>query len=305
MREIYYLCKRNILVFMRDYSAVFFSVLSMLIILLLQVVFLGEMNENSILWALSEYGGERDVLTDEKNAEYLINVWTLAGILIVNTVTVSLTVMQTMIRDEVKGQLASFYVAPVKRIKIALSYILASGTIGSGMSFLTFLIGQGYLLLQGNPIFSVEVFLKVLAIILLNAFVYAAIGYLLALFVHSESAWGGLLTVIGTLVGFLGGIYLPVSQLSEGVVKVLKCLPILHGTAMMREVLTKEALETTFAGLSEIIPEQYAKEMGITLWNGEVQISLENQISILLLYGIIAIIVAAAISKRRTIQDRK
>ena len=305
MKEIYYLCKRNILVFIRDYSAVFFSVLSMLIILLLQVVFLGEMNENSILWALSEYGGERDVLTDEKNAEYLINVWTLAGILIVNTVTVSLTVMQTMIRDEVKGQLASFYVVPVKRIKIALSYILASGTIGSGMSFLTFLIGQGYLLLQGNPIFSVEVFLKVLAIILLNAFVYAAIGYLLALFVHSESAWGGLLTVIGTLVGFLGGIYLPVSQLSEGVVKVLKCLPILHGTAMMREVLTKEALETTFAGLSERIPQQYAKEMGITLWNGEVQISLENQISILLLYGIIAIIVAAAISKRRTIQDRK
>ena len=263
MREIYYLCKRNILVFMRDYSAVFFSVLSMLIILLLQVVFLGEMNENSILWALSEYGGERDVLTDEKNAEYLINVWTLAGILIVNTVTVSLTVMQTMIRDEAKGQLASFYVAPVKRIKIALSYILTSGTIGSGMSFLTFLIGQGYLLLQGNPIFSVEVFLKVLAIILLNAFVYAAIGYLLALFVHSESAWGGLLTVIGTLVGFLGGIYLPVSQLSEGVVKVLKCLPILHGTAMMREVLTKEALETTFAGLSERIPQQYAKEWGL------------------------------------------
>ncbi len=305
MKEIYYLCKRNILVFMRDYSAVFFSVLSMLIILLLQVVFLGEMNENSILWALSEYGGERDVLTDEKNAEYLINVWTLAGILIVNTVTVSLTVMQTMIRDEVKGQLASFYVAPVKRIKIALSYILASGTIGSGMSFLTFLIGQGYLLLQGNPIFSVEVFLKVLSIILLNAFVYAAIGYLLALFVHSESAWGGLLTVIGTLVGFLGGIYLPVSQLSEGVVKVLKCLPILHGTAMMRELLTKGAMKEAFAGLSERIPEQYAKEMGITLWNGESQITLENQIFILLLYGIIAIIVAAVISKRRTIQDRK
>ncbi len=305
MREIYYLCKRNVLVFMRDYGAVFFSVLSMLIILLLQVVFLGEMNENSILWALSEYGGERDVVTDERNAEYLISVWTLAGILIVNTVTVSLTVMQTMIRDEVKGQLALFYVAPVKRIKIALSYILASGIIGSGMSFLTFLIGQGYLLIQGNSLFPIGVYLKVLAIILLNAFVYAAIGYLLALFVHSESAWGGLLTVIGTLVGFLGGIYLPVSQLSEGVVKVLKSLPILHGTAMMREVLTKEALKETFAGVSEIVSNQYAKELGITLWNGEVQISLEKQISILLLYGIIAIIVAAVISKQRTIHDKK
>lgn len=305
MREIFYLCKRNMLVFVRDYSAVFFSVLSMLIILLLQVVFLGEMNENSILWALSEYGGERDVLTDERNAEYLVSVWTLAGILIVNTVTVSLTVMQTMIRDEVKGQLALFYVAPVRRIKIALSYILASGIIGSGMSFLTFLIGQGYLLIQGNSLFPAGMYLKVMGIILLNAFVYAAIGYLLALFVHSESAWGGLLTVIGTLVGFLGGIYLPVSQLSEGVVKVLKGLPVLHGTAMMREVLTMDALEETFEGLPEMIPGEVEKDMGITLWNGELQITFEKQISILLLYGIIAIIVAAVISKRRTIQDKK
>lgn len=305
MREMYALCKRNMLVFVRDYGAVFFSVLSMLIILLLQVVFLGEMNEESLLWVLSEYGGERNVISDKSNVKNLVNLWTLAGILIVNTVTVSLTVMQTMIRDEVKGQLATFYVAPIKRIKIALSYILASGFIGSGMSFLTFIIGQGYLMLQGASLFSAEVTLKVMGVILLNAFVYAAIGYLFALFVHSESAWGGLLTVIGTLVGFLGGIYLPVSQLSEGVVKVLKCLPVLHGTAMMREVLTKEALEETFVGLPEMIPGEVAKDMGITLWNEEVQITCKNQITLLLLYGIIAIVIAAVISKRRTIQDRK
>ncbi|MBR4083152.1 MAG: ABC transporter permease [Lachnospiraceae bacterium] len=305
MREICYLCKRNMLVFMRDYGAVFFSVLSMLIILLLQVVFLGEMNVENILWVLSEYGGVRDVAVDERNAEYLVNLWTLAGILIVNTVTVSLTVIQTMIRDEVKGQLALLYVAPVKRIKIALSYILSSGSIGSGMSLLTFVIGQGYLVLQGNPLVSMGVFLKVFGIILLNAFVYATIGYLLALFVHSESAWGGLLTVIGTLVGFLGGIYLPVSQLTEGVVRVLKCLPVLHGTAMMREIMTKEALEKAFAGLPEVIPHQVAGEMGITLWSGEIQITMEKQILLLVFYGIIAIIVAAVISRQRTIHDKK
>lgn len=305
MREIIYLCKRNMLVFLRDYSAVFFSVLSMLIILLLQVVFLGEMNVDSLLGVLAEYGGERDSIADESNVKYLVNLWTLAGILIVNTVTVSLTVMQTMIRDEVRGQLVLLYASPVKRIKIALSYILAAGFIGSGMSIFTLFMGQVYLLMQGNPLFSVEVTLKVMGIILINAFVYAAIGYLLALFVHSESAWGGLLTVIGTLVGFLGGIYLPVSQLSEGVVRVLKCLPVLHGTAMMREVLTKEAMDITFEGMPEIIGEQVAKGMGITLWNGEVQFTCEKQILLLLLYGIIAIMMAAVISKRRTIQERK
>lgn len=304
MRELYYLVKRNILVFIRDYAAVFFSVLSMLIILLLMVVFLGKMNTDNVLWLLSEYGGERDALQDEKNAQYLIQMWTLAGILAVNTVTVSLTVMQTMVRDEVKGHLASFYVAPVKRIKIVFGYILASWAIGSGMSFLTLLIGEVYMVMQGYAFLGVSVMMKALGMIMLNAFVYSTIGYLLALFIHSESAWGGMLTVIGTLVGFLGGIYLPVSQLGENIVKVLKCLPVLHGTAMMREVLTGDAIATTFDGLPELVPELFAKEIGITLWNGETQITLGNQILVLVLYAIIAIVVATIISKRRKIHDR-
>ena len=304
MKEIYYLFKRNVLVFLRDYSAVFFSVLSMLIILLLMVVFLGKMNTDEILWVLSEYGGERDAVRDKENAEYLVQMWTLAGILAVNTVTVSLTVMQAMIRDEVKGQLASFYVAPVKRIKIALGYIMAAWAIGSGMSFFTFVIGEAYMVMQGHDLLSLFATVKVLGMIMLNAFVYAALGYLLALFIHSESAWGGFLTVIGTLVGFLGGIYLPLSMLSDKMVAVLKCLPVLHGTAMLRGVLTENAVEETFKGLPDMVPEMLKKEMGITLWNGDIEINLEKQILLLLFYAIIAIAVAAWVSKRRKIHDR-
>lgn len=304
MRELYCLVKRNILVFIRDYAAVFFSVLSMLIILLLMVVFLGKMNTDNVLWILTEYGGERDALQDQKNAQYLIQMWTLAGILAVNTFTVPLTVMQTMVRDEVNGHLASFYVAPVKRIKIVLGYTLASWLIGSGMSLLTLFIGEIYMVTQGYSLLSPTAILKILTMIMLNALVYSAIGYLLALFIHSESAWGGMLTVMGTLVGFLGAIYLPVSMLSENIVKVLKCLPVLHGTAMMREVLTKDAMATTFDGLPDLVPELFAKEIGIILWNGETQITLGNQVLVLALYAIIAIVVATIISKRRKIHDR-
>jgi len=52
------------------------------------------------------------------------------------------------------------------------------------------------------------------------------------------------------------------------------------------------------------VPEMFEKEMGITLWNGDVQISLQNQILILALYGIIAIVAATVISKKRKIYDR-
>jgi multidrug/hemolysin transport system permease protein len=172
------------------------------------------------------------------------------------------------------------------------------------MSFLTLIIGEIYMAAQGYFILAPSAILKILAMIMLNALVYSAVGYLLALFIHSESAWGGMLTVMGTLVGFLGAIYLPVSMLSENIVNMLKCLPVLHGTAMMRKVLTKDAMATTFDGLPDLVPESFAKEIGITLWNGETQITLANQILVLALYAIIAIVVATIISKKRKIHDR-
>ena len=53
MREIYYLLKRNILLYIRDYVSVFFSVLSMLIVLALMEIFLGDMTSSNGVDALA------------------------------------------------------------------------------------------------------------------------------------------------------------------------------------------------------------------------------------------------------------
>ena len=304
MKETLYLVKRNIAIFVRDYSAVFFSILSMLIVLGLMVIFLGDMNSKSVVNVLQEFGGERDLAKDEENAAYLIQMWTLAGILVVNTVTVTLTVMQNMVQDEARGRLACFYVAPVKRIKIALGYVLAAWFIGVIMSMLTLAAGEIYMVMQGHTVLQTEDWLKLLGMVSLNAFVYAALGYLVALFIHSESAWGGMLTIVGTLVGFVGAIYLPMSQLPESIGKVLKCLPVLHGAAMMRVILTEAAIEETFTGLPDEVGEIFKEKMGITIMADGNEVTLEYQILFLLAYGIIAIIIATLISKRKKVRDR-
>ena len=105
MKEIGYLVKRNSLLFLRERSAVFFSLLSMLIVLALMVIFLGRMNSRALVDLLSEWGGERDLAADERNAAYLIQLWTLAGILVVNAVTVTLTVTGIMVQDETEKRL--------------------------------------------------------------------------------------------------------------------------------------------------------------------------------------------------------
>lgn len=304
MREIYYLLKRNMLVYVRDYAAVFFSFLSMLIVLALMVIFLGTMNSENLVSILAQVGGDRDAAQDRANAEYLIQMWTLAGILVVNAVSVTLTVMGTMVEDEAKNRLASFYVSPIKRIKIGMGYIGSAWMVGVIMCVLTLVLGEIYMVLNGHPLLTAADFAKLFGMITLNVFVYAAIGYLLALCVHSSSGWSGLLTIVGTLVGFVGAIYLPMSMLPEGVADVLKCLPILHGAAMMREVCTKDAIAETFAGLPDVAGAQFREQMGISIFRDGEQVTLQNQIFFLLLCGIIAIVVAAVIGKRRRLRDR-
>ncbi len=302
MKEIGYLVKRNSLLFLRERSAVFFSLLSMLIVLALMVIFLGRMNSRALVDLLSEWGGERDLAADERNAAYLIQLWTLAGILVVNAVTVTLTVTGIMVQDETEKRLAAFYVTPVSRLKLSLGYILSAWLVGTGMCLLTLAAGEGYFALQGYGLLKAGSVLKLGGMIALNTFVFATIAYLFALSVHNSSAWSGLLTIVGTLVGFVGGIYLPMDSLSAPVQSVLKCLPVLHGASMMREVCTQEAIVEAFAGMPQGAGEIFREAMGISVMAGEHKFSLGEQVAILLLYAIIAIVAGAALSRRRKLR---
>lgn len=304
MRVTGNLIKRNVLIYMRDRGTVFYSILSTLIILGLMILFLGDMNSRDIVYALEQMGGVRDAEADRANADHLIMMWTLAGILVSNTVTVTMTVMGCMIEDERDKRLASFYVAPVKRFYVALSYIFSAWIIGILMCLLTLAVFQGYLAVTGQALLNGTAWLQLSGMIVLNSFVYASAAYLLALFVHSMSAWSGLLTVIGTLVGFVGAVYLPMGALPEKVADVLKCLPVLHGAAMMRMVCTKDAVETTFAGLPAEAMGVFREEMGITVVMGDGPVSFWAQAGYLLVLGLTVAAAAALISRKRRLYDR-
>lgn len=297
------LLARNIKIFMRDRGAVFFSLLSMLIVLALMLLFLGNINSESIVGLLEAYGGERDAAADRANADHLVLVWALAGILLVNCVTVTMTVMGNLIHDEEEGRLATFYIAPVSRARITLGYILSAWIIGAGMSLVTLLIGNLLLMADGGGLQG-KTCLQLAGMILANSFLYAAFSYLLSLFVHSSGAWNGLLTVSGTLVGFLGGIYLSMEMLPEKVGNVLKVLPVLHGASMMRRVSVQEALSDTFAGLPAEVAEGYSEGMGITVSvNGEI-LSVSMQLFFVVSLGIGITLISAVISMRRSARDR-
>lgn len=303
MEQYLTITSRNLKIYFRDKGAVFFSLLSMIIVICLMVFFLGDMSIDGIVELLSQFP-ERDVAEDEKNAELLILVWTCAGILSINAVTVTLAVYSVMIKDKTSGKLNSIYTAPVSRAKIAAGYISAAWIASVLICTITLFITEIYGMAKGVEAFSFGMHIQLFGMIMVNSFAYAALMYLLAILVGTEGAWSGLGTVIGTLVGFLGGIYIPIGALSESIGNIMKCTPIIYGTAMFRSVMTRDIINATFFDVPDEFIGEYRGAMGIDLKIFDNVISVTEEWLLLLVCGIILLVVDIIVLKYGRKTDR-
>lgn len=301
--KLYTLTKRNISVYLRDRGAVFFSLLSMGIIIALMLFFLGGMYIDETVNTLSVLPG-RDASADKANATILIFQWIAAGIVSINAVTVTLAVYSTMIKDRTEGRLSSIYTAPISRLTISASYIIAAWLCSVIICTITLAISEIYIIMQGGEPYSISAHLELLGAIMANSFTYSAIMYLVAMLAKTQGAWSGLGTVIGTLVGFLGGIYLPIGNFSEGVAAALKSTPVIYGTKLFRSIMTADAESLTFDGAPAEMVSEYRLALGTDLELFDRQISDAAALAVLLVCGAVFMVIGAAVTKHSRKTDR-
>lgn len=276
----------------------------MIIIIGLMAVFLGNMNVENILNLLSDFSDTRDVTKDRENAKSLVLLWTLAGIVVVNAITITLAMVGIMVEDEENKILMSFYAAPVRRSLLVLGYVTAAFIMGVIMCTLTVLIGAGYGWMFGNTYLGIGTLVSIFPLILLIVFMSASLVFFITNFVHSFSAFSGLSTIIGTLVGFLAAIYLPIGALPAAIQRSLKALPLLQGSSLLRDAFTKEAVNTTFREVPGEVVEGFKIYMGITVeWKDHV-LSNSYQIIFLAGWGLVLILLSSLLQKRRNMKHR-
>lgn len=298
MQGFIQLMKRHLKLYFRDRASVFFSLLSMIIVIVLMTFFLGDMSVESILRVMEQFP-DRDLEADRENATLLILSWTYGGVIAINAVTVTLAVYSIMIKDRTSGRMNAFITSPLQRVFLAGSYIAAAWVASVLICVITLGITEGYGISRGMTAYTIGEHAELLLMIALNSFVYASLMYLVASFVKTEGAWSGIGTVVGTLVGFLGGIYIPIGNLSEGVGAILKSTPVLYASAMFRKVMTFRMMEETFAGMPDEVKESFAENVGIELFIGEHQMSMSEEWCILILCGIIFFVLSCLIEKVR------
>lgn len=303
MGQFMALTGRNLKLYFRDKGAVFFSLLSMLIVIGLMLFFLGDMNIEGLTDLLGQFTG-RTIAQDKKNAELLIFSWTCAGIISINAVTVTMAVYTIMIKDRVSGKLNSIYTAPISRTVIAAGYIAAAWLASILVCVITLFLTELYGVIKGLDAFSFSEHLELIGMIMANSFVYTALMYLVTMIAKTEGAWSGLGTVVGTLVGFLGGIYIPIGALADVVGNIMKCTPVIYGTAMFRSVMMKGMLDKTFSGVPDEVISEYRESMGIDLEIFGRGIDAGEELCLLLLCGILFLAIGLIALKYSRKTDR-
>ena len=253
-----FMIKRNLRVFFRDRAAVLFSLLAVFIIIGLYALFLGD------VW-VSDLPGE--------NGRFLIDSWLIGGLLAVTSVTTTLGAFGIMVEDRADKIAKDFYAAPIKRRDITLGYLLSVCIIGLIMSLVALVLSEAYVLLGGGELLGFTALLKVLGLILLSTLASTAMMGWIVTFFKSRNGFTAVSTIVGTLVGFIAGIYLPIGQLPEAVQTVVKVFPVSHAAALMRQIVMQAPTEMVFAGAPAEAVSTMNEMMGVTFKLGNLTVT--------------------------------
>lgn len=276
---------RNLKVFFRDKTAVFFSLLAVFIVLGLYVLFLGD------VWTES--------LQNIKEAKQLMNCWIIAGLIGVTSVTANMGAFGIMVEDKSKNKMKDFTVSPMKNFKLIGGYILSSFVVGSIMSVVALAISQAYLIYSGAESLTlnqlVEVFLVILVTTLSNS---AMVLFIVSLF-NSEKAFSTASTIMGTLIGFITGIYLPISMLPESVQTVVKLFPTSHGISILRQIFMERQMEVLFSNIPTSYIDEFKESMGVVYYLNDKLVSNTTSVMILIGSAIIFFLLAIFIMSKK------
>lgn len=222
------LIRRNCRLFFRDKGMFFSSLITPIILLVLYVTFLGNVYRDSFTGALPEGFVIEDALLNATVGGQLIS-----SLLAVCCVTVAFCSNLLMVQDRVSGARRDLAVSPVRPSTIAVAYFCASALATLLISLTALAVCLGYLAMAGWLLRAGDVLFMLLDVALLTLF-----GVALSSCVNFPLRTQGQGSAVGTIVsagyGFLCGAYMPISNFSSGLQKVLSFLPGTYGTSLLR-----------------------------------------------------------------------
>ena len=223
------LIRRNTKLYFKDKGMFFASLITPVILLVLYGTFLSNVYEEAFLSALEASGAT----VPDKLIGGCVGGELVSSLLAVSCVTVAFCSNLLMVQDKITGARQDLTIAPMKPSTLALSYYLSTLLSTLLICFVATGICLGYLAYVGWYLTAGDV-----AALLLDVVLLALFGTALSSCVNFFLSTNGQASAVGTTIsagyGFICGAYMPISQFSDGLQKVISFLPGTYGTSLLR-----------------------------------------------------------------------
>ena len=223
----------------------------------------------------------------------------LSGTIAVATVSSSLNASARVVIDR-EEPAKDFFVSPISRTKLMFSYIISSGIISFIMSGLALITTIIYLSISGGNFPSISDVARLLLTLFLGVLSANSMMFLLTCVVKSRNAFGSLGSLVGTLIGFLAGVYIPIGQLPNGVAWVVRLFPTSHTASMFRQILAGDVLDDLGAPATAIA--EINEFMGVTFTIGSFTTNFLFSAILLLVTSVIFFIIGLYLMQKQSFQ---
>lgn len=237
LRAMLLITRRSLKIFLKDRAAVFFSLLAPLIILLLYVLFLGDLQIGSLESAFAGSGLARG------DIRAFVDGWMIAGVMSVACITVSYSANSVMVQDRVRGVLNDCFASPMRRQAVAASYFLYNYAVTVLICTLTLAVCMGYLCVSGGFFLTAGDVFAAVGVTLLSALSATMITVFAAGFLKTESALSASGGILSAVIGFVIGAYMPISTFPLAVQRFIMCIPGTYSAGLYRHCFMRGALE--------------------------------------------------------------
>ena len=255
------LISRNRKVYTRDRLAFFMSFLSVIILILVYQVFLGQIQIDAIKEAFGSDTASCDTIK-------MVNYWLISGLTTIISMTSTLGAFGVMVSDKEKKLSEDFKVSPISNFKVELSYAIFAILFGMILTMFScvFAIGifNGFSSLLD---YSAMDYLKIFGIVSLSTVLSATMVLPVLAFIRTSSAFTTLSSIVGTFIGFISGVYLSIGSVGETLQQVMTWFPMTQVNALLKQVLMKDSIAQVFDSAPSSVVNEYKESYGVVLQN--------------------------------------
>ncbi|MDE5867520.1 MAG: ABC transporter permease, partial [Anaeroplasmataceae bacterium] len=227
------LTKRHFLVFFKNKIRVFYTMIVPFILIAVYICFLRTLELSTVQNMLYEFGLESTKELDN-HIHTLIDSWMMSGLIAFSTITISIQTNNIIINDKETGVNRDFASSPIGKNSLIASYFLFNFIVTLLICLFVWIMCLFYLFFMGEFVITIADLFMMVFMIAFACITSTLLTLFICSFIKKEATLASIIAILSAVVGFLIGVYMPLSMFPVWVRNICSFIPGTYSCNLLR-----------------------------------------------------------------------